>query len=162
MRSGEERTFLFSARTFFFGEDIFLITYYNDISTLNGGYARAESEKILKEIFDSMSSYAMILRRENDKSILSSTSTSGLRTLSSSTARRCWARRSVRHRFARESAFLTLLENIESQKKSVQRFLSQPTERMRKDIISGCFSPQVTSLSHGRQASIRKRGRARY
>ncbi|MBE0673662.1 MAG: PAS domain S-box protein, partial [Bacteroidales bacterium] len=66
MRSGEERTFLFSARTFFFGEDILLITYYNDISTLNNGYARAESEKILREIFDSMSSYAVILRREND------------------------------------------------------------------------------------------------
>jgi PAS domain S-box-containing protein len=66
MRSGEERKFLFSARTFFFGEDIYLITYYNDISTLNNGYARAESEKILKEIFDSMSSYAVILRREDD------------------------------------------------------------------------------------------------
>jgi PAS domain S-box-containing protein len=68
MRTGEERTFLFSARTFFFGDSIYLITYYNDISTLNDGYARAESEKILKEIFDSMSSYVMILRRsEEDK-----------------------------------------------------------------------------------------------
>ena len=68
MHSGEERVFLFSARTFFFGDSIYLITYYNDISTLNNGYARAESEKILKEIFDSMSSYIMILRRsENDK-----------------------------------------------------------------------------------------------
>jgi len=64
MRSGEERTFLFSARTFFLGEEIYLITYYNDISALNGGFARAESEKILKEIFDSMSSYSIILRRE--------------------------------------------------------------------------------------------------
>ncbi|HWR75449.1 MAG TPA: PAS domain S-box protein [Bacteroidales bacterium] len=68
MRTGEERTFLFSGRTFFFGDSIYLITYYNDISTLNDGYARAESEKILKEIFDSMSSYVMILRRsEEDK-----------------------------------------------------------------------------------------------
>jgi PAS domain S-box-containing protein len=66
MRTGEERTFLFSARTFFFGDSIYLITYYNDISTLNDGYARAESEKILKEIFDSMSSYVMILRRSDD------------------------------------------------------------------------------------------------
>jgi len=65
MRSGEERVFLFSARTFFFGDSIYLITYYNDISTLNNGYARAESEKILKEIFDSMSSYVMILRRSD-------------------------------------------------------------------------------------------------
>lgn len=66
MRSGEERTFLFSARTFFLGEEIYLITYYNDISALNGGFARAESEKILREIFDSMSSYAVILRREGE------------------------------------------------------------------------------------------------
>jgi PAS domain S-box-containing protein len=66
MRSGEERTFLFSARTFFLGEEIFLITYYNDISALNGGFARAESEKILREIFDSMSSYSVILRREGE------------------------------------------------------------------------------------------------
>jgi PAS domain S-box-containing protein len=66
MHSGEERTFLFTARTFFFGDSIYLITYYNDISTLNDGYARAESEKILKEIFDSMSSYVMILRRSDD------------------------------------------------------------------------------------------------
>jgi PAS domain S-box-containing protein len=66
MRSGEERAFLFSARTFFFGDDIFLITYYNDISALNNGYARAESEKILKEIFDSMSNYAIILRPAED------------------------------------------------------------------------------------------------
>ena len=66
MRSGEERSFLFSARTFFIDEEIYLITYYNDISILNGGFARAESEKLLKEIFDSMSSYAVILRREAD------------------------------------------------------------------------------------------------
>jgi len=69
MRSGEERSFLFSARTFFVGEEIFLITYYNDISTLNDGYARAESEKIQKEIFDSMNSYAVILRRGDDNGI---------------------------------------------------------------------------------------------
>lgn len=36
------------------GDEIFLITYYNDISVLNDGFARAESEKILREIFDSM------------------------------------------------------------------------------------------------------------
>ena len=63
MRSGDERSFLFSARTFFHDEEIYLITYYNDISTLNDGYAKAESEKILREIFDSMNRYAIILRR---------------------------------------------------------------------------------------------------
>ncbi|MDX9903453.1 MAG: PAS domain S-box protein [Bacteroidales bacterium] len=69
MRSGEERSFLFSARTFFVGEEIFLITYYNDNSALNDGYARAESEKIQKEIFDSMHSYAVILRRGKDNGL---------------------------------------------------------------------------------------------
>lgn len=66
MRSGEEKTFLFSARTIFMGDEVFLITYYNDINALNDGFARAESERILKEIFDSMSSYAVILRREGN------------------------------------------------------------------------------------------------
>ncbi len=64
MRNGEERSFLFSARTIFSGDEIYLITYYNDISALNDGLARAESEKLLREIFDSMSSYAIIIRRE--------------------------------------------------------------------------------------------------
>lgn len=66
LRSGQVRSFLFSAKTFFMDGDVFLITYYNDISALNGGYARAESEKIMKEIFDSMSSYAIILRGEGE------------------------------------------------------------------------------------------------
>lgn len=65
-RSGEERTFLFSARTLFVGTDIFLITFYNDISALNNGYAKAESEKLLREIFDSMSTYIAIFRRSEE------------------------------------------------------------------------------------------------
>ncbi len=68
-RSGEERTFLFSARTLFMGDSIYLITFYNDISSLNDGYAKAESEKILKEIFDSMSSYVAIFRRSDDNKL---------------------------------------------------------------------------------------------
>ncbi len=66
MRSGEERSFLFSARTIFHEDQVYLITYYNDISALNDGLARAESEKLLREIFDSMSSYAIILRRDRN------------------------------------------------------------------------------------------------
>ena len=66
LRSGEERAFLFSAQTVFVGDDIFLLTFYNDISAINSGYARAESEKILKEVFDSMSSYVAIFRYSND------------------------------------------------------------------------------------------------
>ncbi|MCK7533186.1 MAG: PAS domain S-box protein [Marinilabiliales bacterium] len=68
-RSGEERTFLFSARTLFMGDSIYLITFYNDISSLNDGYAKAESEKILREIFDSMSSYVAIFRRSDDNKL---------------------------------------------------------------------------------------------
>ncbi|MCI0523446.1 MAG: PAS domain S-box protein, partial [Bacteroidales bacterium] len=68
-RSGEERTFLFSARTLFMGDSIYLITFYNDITSLNDGYARAESEKILREIFDSMSSYVAIFRRSEDNKL---------------------------------------------------------------------------------------------
>ncbi|HSO77100.1 MAG TPA: PAS domain S-box protein [Bacteroidales bacterium] len=64
--SGVERPFLFSAQTIFMGDNIYLITFYNDISALNAGHARAESEKILKEVFDTMSSYVAIFRYTND------------------------------------------------------------------------------------------------
>ncbi len=65
-RSGVERPYLFSAQTIFMGDNIFLITFYNDISAINAGHARAESEKILKEVFDTMSSYVAIFRYTND------------------------------------------------------------------------------------------------
>ncbi|HUW92746.1 MAG TPA: PAS domain S-box protein, partial [Bacteroidales bacterium] len=64
--SGVERPFLFSAQTIFIDDNIYLITFYNDISAINSGHARAESEKILKEVFDTMSSYVAIFRYTND------------------------------------------------------------------------------------------------
>ncbi|MCJ7820204.1 MAG: PAS domain S-box protein, partial [Bacteroidales bacterium] len=66
LRSGEERPFLFSAQTIFAGDDVYLITFYNDISAINTGHGRAESEKILKEVFDTMSIYVAIFRYSND------------------------------------------------------------------------------------------------
>ncbi len=116
MRSGEERTFLFSARTFFFGEDIFLITYYNDISTLNNGYARAESEKILKEIFDSMSSYAMILRRENDNRYFIIDFNYRAEDVEQLESKEILGKEIGETPFAGNAAFLSLLENIEAKR----------------------------------------------
>jgi PAS domain S-box-containing protein len=116
MRSGEERTFLFSARTFIFGEDIFLITYYNDISALNDGYARAESEKILREIFDSMSSYAVILRRENDNRYFIIDFNYRAEDVEQLDSRAMLGREVSETPFAKNTAFLTLLENIEARK----------------------------------------------
>jgi len=116
MRSGEERTFLFSARTFFFGEDILLITYYNDISTLNSGYARAESEKILREIFDSMSSYAVILRRENDSRYFIIDFNYRAEDVEQLERREMLGKEISETPFAENQAFLTLLENIEARR----------------------------------------------
>jgi PAS domain S-box-containing protein len=116
MRSGEERTFLFSARTFFFGDEIFLITYYNDISTLNNGYARAESEKILKEIFDSMSSYAVILRRENDNRYFIIDFNFRAEDVEQLDRKDILGKEISETPFASNEAFITLLENIEAKR----------------------------------------------
>lgn len=69
MKSGVERPFLFSARTVFSGSDIYLLTFYNDISALNSGHARAESQQMLKEVFDTISSYVAIFRFSEDKKL---------------------------------------------------------------------------------------------
>ncbi len=116
MRSGEERSFLFSARTFFFGDNILLITYYNDISTLNGGYARAESEKILKEIFDSMSSYSVILRRETDNRYFIIEFNYRAEDVEQLDRMEMLGMEVSETPFAENPAFLTLLENVESRR----------------------------------------------
>ncbi|MRR21570.1 PAS domain S-box protein [bacterium] len=114
MRSGEERTFLFSARTFFLGEEIFLITYYNDISALNGGFARAESEKILREIFDSMSSYSVILRREGENRHFIIDFNYRAEDVEQVDRKDVLGKEIGETPFGRNEAFLTLLENLET------------------------------------------------
>jgi PAS domain S-box-containing protein len=116
MRSGEERTFLFSARTFFFDDEIFLITYYNDISALNNGYARAESEKILKEIFDSMSSYSLIIRRENDNRYFIIDFNFRAEDVEQLDRKDILGKEIGETPFASNKAFITLLENIEAKR----------------------------------------------
>ncbi|HQL45332.1 MAG: PAS domain S-box protein [Bacteroidales bacterium] len=114
MRSGEERTFLFSARTIFMGDEIFLITYYNDISVLNDGFARAESEKILREIFDSMSSYAIILRREGDDKHFIIDFNYRAEDVEQIDRKDVLGKEIGETPFARNETFLSLLENLES------------------------------------------------
>ncbi|MCU0457557.1 MAG: PAS domain S-box protein [Bacteroidales bacterium] len=117
MCSGEERTFLFSARTFFLGEEVFLITYYNDISALNGGFARAESEKILREIFDSMSSYAVILRREGDNNHFIIDFNYRAEDVEQADRKDVLGKEIGETPFGKNEAFLTLLENLESSRR---------------------------------------------
>ena len=114
MRSGDERTFLFSARTVFLGDEIFLITYYNDISALNGGFARAESEKILREIFDSMSSYAIILRREGENKHFIIDFNYRAEDVEQIDRKDVLGKEIGETPFARNETFLSLLENLES------------------------------------------------
>jgi PAS domain S-box-containing protein len=117
MRSGEERAFLFSARTFFVGEDIYLITYYNDISALNGGYARAESEKILREIFDSMSSYAIILRREEENRHFIIDFNYRAEDVEQLERKEMLGKEIMETPLATNEAFISLLENLESSRR---------------------------------------------
>ena len=114
MRSGDERSFLFSARTFFHTDEIYLITYYNDISALNDGYARAESEKILREIFDSMNRYAIILRRGGAGEFFINDFNSKAEDVEQLDRNDIIGKEIGETPFGENQAFLTLLENIES------------------------------------------------
>jgi PAS domain S-box-containing protein len=69
-RNGEEKSFLFSAETVFLHDQIFLLTFYYDVSALNAGYAKAESEKVIREVFDSTSSYFAIFRSTKENSFV--------------------------------------------------------------------------------------------
>jgi len=69
-RDSEEKTFLFSAETVFLHDHIFLLTFYYDVSALNAGYAKAESERVIREVFDSTSSYFAIFRSTLENSFL--------------------------------------------------------------------------------------------
>ena len=69
LKSGDVKPFLFSARTIFIGDQVYLITFYNDISALDYGHARAQSQRMLKEVFDTMSSYVAIFRYTEDNKI---------------------------------------------------------------------------------------------
>lgn len=117
MHSGEERAFLFSARTFFLGEEVYLITYYNDISALNGGFARAESEKILREIFDSMSSYAVILRREGDNKHFIIDFNYRAEDVEQADRKDVLGKEIGETPFGHNEAFLNLLENLETSRR---------------------------------------------
>ena len=117
LRSGEERTFLFSARTFFLGEEIYLITYYNDISALNGGFARAESEKILKEIFDSMSSYSVILRRESENKHFIIEFNYRAEDVEQLDRKDMLGKEVIETPLAKSEAFLSLLDNLETSRR---------------------------------------------
>jgi PAS domain S-box-containing protein len=117
LRSGEESTFLFSARTFFLGEEVYLITYYNDISALNGGFARAESEKILREIFDSMSSYSVILRRESENRHFIIDFNYRAEDVEQLDRKDLLGKEISETPFSNNESFLTLLDNLESSRR---------------------------------------------
>lgn len=124
MRSGDERSFLFSARTFFHTDEIYLITYYNDISTLNDGYARAESEKILREIFDSMNRYALILRRGGAGEFFINDFNFRAEDVEQLDRNDVIGKEIGETPFGENQAFLTLLDNIESREGNLKIPLS--------------------------------------
>ncbi|MGD0582021.1 MAG: PAS domain S-box protein [Bacteroidales bacterium] len=62
MKNGDERPFLFSAETIFQGDELFLLTTYNAISSLTDKTIRTRTETILNEIFETVSSYLILIR----------------------------------------------------------------------------------------------------
>jgi PAS domain S-box-containing protein len=61
MRNGEKLPFLFSAETIVLDNEFYLLTTYNAVTTLSGGNIKTRTEVILNEIFETISSYLMLI-----------------------------------------------------------------------------------------------------
>lgn len=71
MKNGELKHFLFSSETIRFGDELYLLTTYNEIVTLIEKKRKSPSETILNEIFETISSYLMLFTvSENQKFII--------------------------------------------------------------------------------------------
>jgi PAS domain S-box-containing protein len=66
MRNGEERPFLFSAETIMQGDELFLLTTYNAITSLAEKTIRTRTEMMLSEIFETVSSYLILITVSSD------------------------------------------------------------------------------------------------
>jgi PAS domain S-box-containing protein len=66
MRNGEKRPFLFSAETIMQGDELFLLTTYNAINSLSEKTIKTRTESILMEIFETVSSYLMLITVSSD------------------------------------------------------------------------------------------------
>ncbi|HVN59353.1 MAG TPA: PAS domain S-box protein [Bacteroidales bacterium] len=70
MKNGEKRPFLFSAETIMQGDELFLLTIYNAIDSLTEKNIKTRTETILNEIFETISSYLILITISADKKYL--------------------------------------------------------------------------------------------
>jgi PAS domain S-box-containing protein len=61
MRNGNRMPFLFSAETITLDNEFYLLTTYNAVTSLKGGIIKTKTETILSEIFETISSYLMLI-----------------------------------------------------------------------------------------------------
>jgi PAS domain S-box-containing protein len=61
MKNGEKKPFLFSAETIMQGDELFMLTTYNAITNFTEKTIRTRSETILNEIFETVSSYLILI-----------------------------------------------------------------------------------------------------
>jgi PAS domain S-box-containing protein len=66
-KNGEELSYLFSAETIRFADEVYLLTTYNEISSLNGKTSKSGNHIIINEIFETISSYLMLITYSEEK-----------------------------------------------------------------------------------------------
>jgi PAS domain S-box-containing protein len=66
MKNGENKPFLFSAETITLDNEFYLLTTYNAVSSLTGGAIKTRTETILNEIFETVSSYLLLITVSGD------------------------------------------------------------------------------------------------
>jgi PAS domain S-box-containing protein len=66
MKNGENKPFLFSAETITLDNEFYLLTTYNAVSSLTGGTIKTRTETILNEIFETVSSYLLLITVSGD------------------------------------------------------------------------------------------------
>ena len=66
MRNGEKKPFLFSAETIQLDDEVYLFTTYTEVTSLNEKTLKTRSEGILNEIFETISSYLILINVSYD------------------------------------------------------------------------------------------------
>ena len=70
MKNGELKHFLFSSDTIRFGDELFLLTTFNEISAHNDSGKKSSTETILNEIFETISSYLVLITVSEDEKFI--------------------------------------------------------------------------------------------
>ncbi len=69
-KDNENKPFLFSSETIKMGNELYLLTSYNEVNNLNDIYLSTGSSSIITEIFETINSYLALFRLSSDDKIL--------------------------------------------------------------------------------------------